>query len=103
MTDPLDGEPLDIAASDLAKSMPAARCRGCGVVTWTIRLDRGLEQTGAKHRTGCSHPVGRVDLWQDVPPAQRARVCGGRLMKTMGNEEVRRAADEVAEWKSRKG
>lgn len=101
MIDPLD-DPVEITPSDLAISMPAARCRGCGVITWRIRLDRGLEQVARAHSPGCDQPIGRVDLWQDVPPAQRKKILGGRLLKTMTNDEVRQAAAEVREWKSRR-
>lgn len=100
MIDPFDDDLVEITDSDMAKAMPAARCRECEVVTWRIRLDRGLERLDPKHADGCAKPVGRVDLLAQIPAAQHERFLGGRLLRPMNDSEVAWAAKEVEAWKS---
>lgn len=68
---------------DVTREYPAARCRGCGVITHTCRvgggmrprvckqapdrdkelhLDTGWKLVDARHERGCAQPVGRLSL-----------------------------------------
>lgn len=46
--------------------VPAARCRGCQVVTWEVSVAHGLRRTDAVHDEGCPAPPGKFDLLEDA-------------------------------------
>jgi hypothetical protein len=87
-----------LSKQDVTKRMPAARCRGCGIVTWDVSIADGLIRCRKKHVKGCTKPPGRLDLLHDIPLARREHVLGGRLLRPMTNAEVAAAAREL-KWK----
>ncbi len=46
--------------------VPAARCRGCQVITWEVSVAHGLRRTDATHEQGCTAPPGKFDLLRDA-------------------------------------
>lgn len=66
--------------------VPAARCRGCGVVTWEVSVTFGYRRTAAVHEPGCSAPAGRLDLLQQVNDLLRA----SKLARPMSNDELKK-------------
>lgn len=90
---PLEEEE-QISKQEQEKTMPAARCRECKNVTWTVSIADGLTCRG-KHKKGCSKPPGRLDLLRKIPLARRLTVLGGRLLRPMTDEQVAAAAEEL--------
>jgi hypothetical protein len=43
-----------------AKPAPAARCRGCGVLTHVLRNGNALHELKAQHAEGCEQPPSRL-------------------------------------------
>ena len=89
---------VQLTKSDLAKMVPAARCRGCGCVTWKMSIAGGHKKLEhPQHAAGCARPMGRLDLLVKVPPGQRATALGGRLQKTMTANQIAAAAKAAEE------
>lgn len=88
-------EAVYISKQDAAKRMPAARCRGCQRVTWEISIADGLMRCPTTHAKGCAVPWGRLDLLYTIPLAKRVTVLGGRLLRSMSDDEVAAAAEEL--------
>lgn len=60
-----------VIESERQRRVPAARCRGCGVVTWVMNLHIGAWQIGAEHEKGCQKPSGRLELKRHLPLAKQ--------------------------------
>lgn len=84
--------PLDEADQD--RVYPAARCRGCGVVTWRCALSRGRWPVPATHAEDCHRPPGRIDLIEALGSLERETV-GERLRGTISDHELAELAEEV--------
>jgi len=55
-------EALYIDPGDFRAMAPAARCKGCGVVTWRVSIAAGLRRMDhAEHAEECERPRGRFD------------------------------------------
>lgn len=87
---------IQLTKSDLSKFHPAARCRSCKAVTWTVSIDAGLKKVRPQHKVGCPKPRGRLDLLENIPLSMRDSVFNGRLLTPLRDEEVA----EIAEWMS---
>lgn len=96
-------EEVQITKSDLTRIHPAARCRGCGVVTWKASLSQGQMKIDARHRAGCAKPPGRLDLLERVPLRRRKTLFGGRLLRSLSDEEVADIAGKIDEHLAERG
>lgn len=91
----VDEDAVHITEADKAARVPAARCRGCGVVTWKVSLAQGLERTAARHPRACSVPPGRLDLKAMLSMRTLREHFGNALDRPMTDEEVARAHERV--------
>ncbi len=74
----------------------AARCRDCGVETWTMTQSRGTQPIHApEHEPGCSVPMGRLDLQRALPGKRKRELFGGRLERPMSNDEMESACETM--------
>jgi len=101
MITPRDENSEHIPRSELEAEVAAARCRGCGTITWLVSLVEGLKRAPARHAKDCEKPTGRLDLLMRLGVNERAEFMGGRLLRTMTDTEVLEAEKELKRWKSR--
>ncbi len=74
----------------------AARCRDCGVETWTMTQSRGTQPVHSpEHESGCSIPMGRLDLQRALPEKRKRELFGDRLERPMSNGEMEQACETM--------
>lgn len=83
-----DADKGTLTRAEMTRPVPAARCRGCGVVTWTVTIAAGLKRSTRKHEEGCGRPPGRLDILAKVPLSERERFLGGALERPMTQDEL---------------
>jgi hypothetical protein len=87
---PYDFDNIDeIPKEEQNRLYPAARCRECWEVTWTVSITHGVRPAKVTHRQGCSAPLGRIDVKKRVHHRKLRRLYGDRLDRTMTNGEIR--------------
>ncbi len=72
-------EALYIDPSDFKARRPAARCRGCGCLTWQVSIATGLRRVpNPQHADGCEKPPGKFDRQEAdgcLPKLDRAELA----------------------------
>jgi len=96
-----DEDSPHIPRAEMEAMVPAARCRQCGVITWTVSLVEGVVRSHKDHTRWCDKPAGRMDLLMRLGVRERGEFMDGRLLKPMTDAELVEAEKELHLWKSR--